>query len=209
MATNKFSMTQKSKKAKTTGENKTEEQPMKTGNTPTLLVAIVAAFNRTRFFSIVRMASSATLISAAVVMAVALGAEALVSVGSPPLPIFPNVQQEPALALDAAHPNVLAAGMNDGTDLEACNAGDDTDCLFTPGVGSAGVYFSLDSGHTWIHPTYTGYSARFGINNSCVGVVGPDPGCTPDPQGPIGSLPWYYEKRFVGFFGPAVAFCAR
>jgi hypothetical protein len=209
MATNKFSMTQKSKKAKTTGENKTEEQPMKTGNTPTLLVAIVAAFNRTRFFSIVRMASSATLISAAVVMAVALGTEALVSVGSPPSPIFPNVQQEPALAVDAAHPNVLAAGMNDGTDLEACNAGDDTDCLYTPGVGSAGVYFSFDSGHTWIHPTYTGYSARFGINNSCLGVVGPDPGCTPDPQGPIGTVPWYYENGLQALGDPAVAFGPR
>src|SRR5438552_11011286 len=106
--------------------------------------------NRTRFFFIVRIAAAGMLISAAAVMAVILGTEALVSVGSPPSPIFPNVQQDPALAVDAAHPNVLAAGMNDGTDLEACNAGDDTDCLITEGVGSAGVYFSFDSGHTWI-----------------------------------------------------------
>lgn len=182
---------------------------MKTRSIPALLVAIVGGLNRTGFFSIVRIAIAGTLIIAAAVAAVVVGTEALVSVGSPPSPIFPNVQQEPALAVDAAHPNVLAAGMNDGTDLEACNAGDDTDCLFTPGVGSAGVYFSLDSGHTWIHPTYTGYSARFGINNSCVGVVGPDPGCTPDPQGPIGSLPWYYENGLHALGDPAVAFGPR
>jgi hypothetical protein len=187
---------------KLTREKQTEEQPMKTRNTPILL-------GRTRFCPILRIVVAGILVSAAAIIAVVLGTEALVSVGSPPSPIFPNVQQEPALAVDAAHPNVLAAGMNDGTDLEACNAGDDTDCLFTPGVGSAGVYFSFDSGHTWIHPAYTGYSARFGINNSCLGVVGPDPGCTPDPQGPIGTVPWYYENGLQALGDPAVAFGPR
>jgi hypothetical protein len=182
---------------------------MKTRNTPTLLVGIVADFNRTRFFSIVRITIAGTLISAAAVLALVLGTEALVSVGSPPSPAAQNVQQEPAIAVDAAHPNVLAAGANDAIDLEAWNAGDDTTGAFTPGVGTVGVYFSFDSGHTWIQPTYTGYSARFGINNSCVGVVGPDPGCTPDPQGPIGSPPWYYENGLVAFSDPAVAFGPR
>jgi hypothetical protein len=165
--------------------------------------------NRTRFFSIVRIAIAATLISAVAVMAVILGTEALVTAGSPPSLPPQNLQAEPALAVDAAHPNVLAAGANDLIDFEACNAGDDTICVENLGMGSSGVYFSFDSGHTWIQPTYTGYSARFGINNSCLGVVGPDPGCTPDPQGPIGTLPWYYENGLISSGDPAVAFGPR
>src|SRR5215475_9870370 len=171
-----------------------------------------SCFNETRFFSIVRIATAATLISAAVVMAVILGTEALVSVGSPPSLPPQNYQVEPALAVDAAHPNVLAAGAFDVIDQEACNAGDDTICVGENGprgMGFSGVYFSFDSGHTWIQPTYAGYSARFGINNSCLGIVGPDPGCTPDPQGPIGTLPWYYENGLISGGDPAVAFGPR
>jgi hypothetical protein len=127
--------------------------------------------------------------------------DVLVSNGSPTAPFSANKQNEPAIAVDAHDPDVLAAGSNDEIDMEACNAGADNDCPFTPGVGVSGIYFSTDSGHSWVQPTYQGLTGR-----GCAGVPGDaDPPCTAT-TGSIGTLPNYAENNLVADGDPALAF---
>jgi hypothetical protein len=117
-----------------------------------------------------------------------------VTVGSPHDPFPLNKQNEPAVAIDASRPDVVAAGANDEIDLAPCGttifATPDAPCPFTPGVGVSGVSFSFDGGQSWHQPTYTGWSARDGSPS----------------VGPIGTLPWYYENGLVSDGDPAVAF---
>jgi hypothetical protein len=142
------------------------------------------------------------LVAAPTGSARALNADTLVTVGSPQSPFSANKQNEPAVAIDANHPTVLAAGANDNIDMEACNAGTDNTCPFTSGVGASGVSFSFDSGTSWFQPTFSGWSAR-----NCVGAPGDsDPPCQPQAGGPIGTLPGYFEAGLVADGDPAVAF---
>jgi hypothetical protein len=127
------------------------------------------------------------------------GGDTLVSVGSPSTPFSQNKQNEPAVAVDPNHPNILVAGANDEIDEEACAAGDPTTCPFTANVGVSGVYFSFTSGGTWTQPTYTGLTAR-----DCLGPAA----CTAHP-GPIGTLPWYAENGLISDGDPALAFGPR
>src|SRR6266511_3500567 len=154
-----------------------------------------------RRFLFVLAATGAAVAAVAATGAFAIhGGDVLVANGSPTAPFSQNKQNEPALAVDANHPTVLAAGANDNIDMEACNAGTDNTCPFTAGIGGSGIYFSFDSGTTWMQPTYTGLTAR-----GCLGVPGPDADCAPV-VGAIGTLPWYYENGLVSDVDPALAF---
>jgi hypothetical protein len=123
-----------------------------------------------------------------------------VSVGSPPDTTPQNHQNEPAVAIDANHPSLAVAGWNDFVDTAPCPQADALQfgtCSdpADDGVGGSAVAFSFDSGNSWIQPTYTGWTAA-----DC----DPTSTCSAH-EGPIHTLPWYYENRLVSFGDPAIA----
>jgi hypothetical protein len=117
----------------------------------------------------------------------AVSAESKVTVGSPATPYLPNGSNEPALAMDANHPEVLAAGANDLVDNAPCQG---SSCDLTPDIGISGIYFSFDQGGTWTQPTYTGLTAQNGTTH----------------VGPIHTLPNYVEHGMSSHGDPALAF---
>lgn len=147
-----------------------------------------------RKLSIIPVGALVALIAATTAFAAV--SDSLVSNGSPTGNFPQNKQNEPALAVDANHPNILVSGANDEIDLAPCNG---THCPFTPGIGVSGVYFSFDKGKSWMQPTYTGLSGR-----ACV----PNKSCSPA-FGKIGTLPWYFENGLVADGDPALAFGPR
>jgi hypothetical protein len=125
--------------------------------------------------------------------------DAEVSVGSPHNIAPRSHQNEPAVAIDANHPNILVAGSNDYIDQQPCPEDISHDIAqcdeFSAGIGVSGVYFSFDNGESWMQPTYTGWQARnCGTATVCPGSFGP-----------IGRIPWYYEAGLTDDGDPAVA----
>jgi hypothetical protein len=135
----------------------------------------------------------------------ATGTGALVTVGSPAGTHPQNAQNEPALAVDPASPNILAAGANDLVDMQPCSKQASTTAgacsfplgTFNLGVGLTGVYFSFNSGHSWIQPTYQGLTAA-----DCNPAAEP---CAPHP-GPIHTVPNFFENGLRSRSDPGVAF---
>ena len=136
---------------------------------------------------------TALVVAIVIAAAGAAGADAdiLVSNGSPSSPFPQNKQNEPAVAVDPANPNLVVAGANEEVDNLPCEG---SECHFTPGVGDSAVYLSFDGGKTWMQPTYTGFSGRNGVIEE---------------NGPIGTIPNYEAAGLVSEGDPTLQFGPR
>src|SRR5215813_2475734 len=156
------------------------------------------------FNMLIVLGSAAALVMAGGSLAARAAADRSVNVtsASPVSPFSQNKQNEPTVAVDANHNNIVAAGSNEEIDEQACSSQfPSRPCPFTPGVGVSGVYFSFNAGKSWTQPTYTGFTARGCTAN----FTTPVSACA-QTEGPIGTLPWYEENGLVSDGDPGVAF---
>ena len=133
--------------------------------------------------------------------------ESVVTTSAPSGPFNRNSHDEPAMAVDASRPSILAISAHEYMDQQPCSKAAATTtgrCTFAVGglssslgVGLTGIYFSFDSGHSWTQPTYQGLTAA---------------GCDPQVEpcvakvGPIHTVPNYYERGLRTLGDPTVAF---
>lgn len=132
-------------------------------------------------------------IGAGAVPVSAAGADVRVNVANPPAPFPTDKSAEAAIAINPTSPDMVAAGAFDEVDEARCGTAQSTassPCPFVSGVGTSGVYFSYDRGHTWVQPTYNGWTAVSGTAGT----------------GPIHTLPWYFEAGLQSDADSAVAF---
>ncbi len=122
------------------------------------------------------------------------------SVGSPPTPFSQNKQNEPAVAIDADAPDVVAAGANDEIDEESCAAGDPTTCPFTAGVGVSGRVLLVQR-RAAVDPADLHRADGAGLPRAR--------GLHRRTPGPIGTLPGYSENGARSDGDPALAFGPR
>ena len=149
-------------------------------------------------------AVAAAVAGAFVVAGSAFGAvvTSTASNGSPSGTTPQNHQNEPAVAIDANHPNVVVSGWNDFVDWAPCPQADALQfgtCAdpADSGVGLSAVAFSFDSGEHWVQPAYPGGWTAAGCDPTASS-------CTPG-VGTIHTLPGYYQAGFVSSGDPAVA----
>src|SRR2546426_5194415 len=113
------------------------------------------------------------------------------------------------MAVDPLNPTTLVAGSNDLVDMQACSkdaAINHGACsyplgTFNLGVGLQGVYFSFDSGHTWIQPTYQGLTAA-----GCDPLADSASSPCQATEGDIHTVPNFFENGLRSRSDPGVAF---
>ena len=125
------------------------------------------------------------------------GGSTEVTVGSNDNMFSQNKQNEPGLAVNPVNPSILAAGANDNIDMEACNAGDDRTCPFTrasapPACSSPPTAGDLDPAdiHRLLRPGHAELPRPADVARSRRRRHR----LRPDPNGPIGTLPNYFEN---------------